>query len=360
MLLMLRSRFVVTILVASTVALGSYEASGQAMAPHGVGAQSSDAPVPGTNLAEIKLLIDRGNPKEALVRLGALSAQTPKPEMVETLRGLAFYAMEDFLEADKAFATALQENPKDLEAVQMRGLTLFRLGKPAEAVPLLEAAHAWSSQTRVDPSYVLALCYLDTRQYDKARGAFAQQYGFPADSAQAYLLAARLLFRREYTPVAQQYGRKALELDPQLPQAHGLLGEIALAQQNIGDATKELELEKERNPLDGNVYFELGDAYSRAGNNVAAQQSLQRALLLIPNSTGPYIVLGKVLLKEQDPVNAVQYLERAEQMDPGNYRTHSLLGQAYRALGRAEDATRETATAQKIQAASEPKLQTVH
>jgi Flp pilus assembly protein TadD len=54
------------------------------------------------------------------------------------------------------------------------------------------------------------------------------------------------------------------------------------------------------------------------------------------------------------------YLERAETMDPGNYITHSLLGQAYRLLGRAEDATRETQISQKIQAASEPKLETVH
>ena len=347
------------ITLASSVAPGGYEVRGQGSTPSSA-AQSKYSSVPGLNLAEIKLLIDRGNAREALARLDVLSTQSPKPAMIETLRGLAFYSMEDFMQADRSFATALQEDPKDLEAIQMRGLTLFRLGKPAEAVPLLEAAHAWSSRTRVDPSYVLALCYLDTRQYDKARGAFAQQYGFPPDSAQAYLLAARLLLRREYTPVAQEYGRRALELDPQLPQAHGLLGEIALAQQNVTDAMKELELEKERNPLDGNVYFELGDAYSRAGNNVAAQQSLQRALLLIPNSTGPYIVLGKVLLKEQDPVNAAQYLQRAEQMDPANYRTHSLLGQAYRALGRAEDATRETAMAQKIQAASEPKLQGVH
>jgi hypothetical protein len=54
------------------------------------------------------------------------------------------------------------------------------------------------------------------------------------------------------------------------------------------------------------------------------------------------------------------YLERAEKMDPNNYMTHSLLGQAYRSLGRAEDASRETQISQKIQAASQPKLEAVH
>ena len=37
--------------------------------------------------------------------------------------------------------------------------------------------------------------------------------------------------------------------------------------------------------------------------------------------------------------------------------THSLLGQAYRAMGRRDEAAQEAETAQKLQAASEPKLE---
>jgi predicted Zn-dependent protease len=169
-----------------------------------------------------------------------------------------------------------------------------------------------------------------------------------------------MLLRREYVPVAQQFATKALELDPQLPLAHALLGEVALAGEHLDEAIAEFEKERLRNPLNGSIYDRLGDAYTRAGDYTKAQQSLQRALLLEPNSTGPYILLGKVLLKRQDPASAMMYLERAEKMDPNNYMTHNLLGQAYRSLGRAEDASRETQISQKIQAASQPKLETVH
>jgi hypothetical protein len=37
-----------------------------------------------------------------------------------------------------------------------------------------------------------------------------------------------------------------------------------------------------------------------------------------------------------------------------------LLGQAYRAIGRSEDASRELAVGQQLQAASEPKLENSH
>ena len=87
-----------------------------------------------------------------------------------------------------------------------------------------------------------------------------------------------------------------------------------------------------------------------------AQQALQRALLLEPTATAPYILLGKVLLRRQDPVSAVGYLERAERMDPANYMTHSLLGQAYRGLGRTDASRRESELAQRLQAEAAPKL----
>jgi predicted Zn-dependent protease len=169
-----------------------------------------------------------------------------------------------------------------------------------------------------------------------------------------------MLLRREYLPIAQQSAAKALELDPQLPLAHALLGEIALAGERLDEAIAEFEKERLRNPLDGSVYDRLGDAYTRSGDYTKAQQSLQRALLLEPAATGPYILLGKVLLKQQDPASATMYLERAEKMDPANYITHSLLGQAYRSLGRTEDASRETQLSQKIQSANQPKFDAIH
>src|SRR5258707_541713 len=123
-------------------------------------------PTRGQNaLTAVQQLIDRGHPGDALKQLDALAAQRPEPEGVERLRGVALYLQDDFAAADQAFANALQQNATDLESEQMRGLTLFRLGKPAQAIPLLEHSHQWTATTKVDPSYVLALCYLATRRY---------------------------------------------------------------------------------------------------------------------------------------------------------------------------------------------------
>jgi predicted Zn-dependent protease len=308
------------------------------------------------NLAAIRKTIDTGHPADALQRIQELRKSNDQPGL-NRLEGLAQYALDDLKSADSAFAAAVTQDPSDLESIQMRGLTLFRLGRPADAIPLLESAAAKGSLGKADPNYILALCYMDTRRYDDARHAFAAQFSFLPDSAAAYLTAARMLLRREFLPVSLSFAQKALELDPTLPLAHELLGEIALAGNHLDDAIAEFQKEKARNPLEGSIYDRLGDAYTRAARYDDAQRNLQAAVLLEPNTTGPYILLGKTMLKKGDAVAAATYLEHANRLDPSNYITHSLLGQAYRAMGRTEEASREIATAQKLQAATEPKFE---
>jgi predicted Zn-dependent protease len=288
--------------------------------------------------------------------LDALASQHPQPAGVERLRGTALYLQGDMQDSQAAFARAMEQEPADHESAEMRGVALFRLGKAAEAVPLLEAGKGAATGANIDGNYVLALCYMDTRKYDQARVALAAQYGFPPEAAEAYLLAARLLFRREYTPAAEEAVHKATVLTPNLPLAHELLGEIALAKGELPASIAEFEHERAINPLYGGIYDRLGDAYTRMGDYAKAQQALNRAVLLEPNATGPYILLGKVLLKQRNAALAGLYLEHAVHMDPGNYIAHSLLGQAYRAAGRTAEAQRETEAGEKIQAAATPKF----
>ncbi len=315
----------------------------------------------------LRKLIDTGHADEALKQSAGMRAQQGMPVEIRAalsrIDGLAYYSLGKLKSADGAFAEALKDRPDDVESAEMRGLTLVRLGRPAEAIPLLEGMRGHGDgggARKADPNYVLALCYIDVRRYDDARHAFAAQFGMAPDGAPAYLLAARMLLRREYLPVAEDFARKAIAIQPGLPLAHALLGEIQLAGNHLDEAITEFEKERVANPLEPSIYDRLGDAYGRAARYDEAQRSLQEAVLLEPNATGPYILLGKTMLKRGDAVGAATYLERAVKMDSENYMAHSLLGQAYRMMGRKDEASRETATAQRLQTASEPKLESLH
>jgi tetratricopeptide (TPR) repeat protein len=301
-----------------------------------------DAPEPAPNSFEqAQTLAGKGRLDKALAILDQLAAQTPEPAGIERLRGMIFYQKEQFQEAIQAFTKASEQDPNDRESIEMQGLSLYRTGRSAEALPLLEKAHATVIRANVDPEYVLGLCYTDLKRYDDARHAFATQYGFPPDSAEAYLLAARLFLRREFAAEAAVQAHKALEINPSLPLAHQLLGEVALSKADVPGAISELEAERKINPLNGLLYDRLGDAYLRNGKYEEAQQALNRAVLLEPSATAPYILLGETFLKLKEPIQALHYLDHAAKMDPSNYLTHNLLGQAYKATGQVAEANRE-------------------
>ncbi len=318
--------------------------------------QQPDAPAPAFDPAPLRRRIETGRAADALPQLDKLAAFPAVGRSVlaqiEVLRGQAFDAEAKPAEAEKAYAAALEADPQNREAAEGRGTALYRLGRPLEAIPLLE-------ESTGQAAYVLGLCYEGAGRYDEARQAFARYYGFAPDGAEAYLLAARLLLRSESLPAAQAFAAKALALNPRLPLAHELLGEAALAGNRLPEAEKELEAEQALNPLAPSVYDRLGDAYSRAGDYARAQAALERAVLLEPNATGPYILLGKALLKQGDAVGAVRYLEHARGLDGRNGMTHNLLAQAYRAEGRDADAASENAAAVKLEAGGGLKLSDV-
>ena len=123
-------------------------------------------------------------------------------------------------------------------------------------------------------------------------------FDVPADSAASYLFTARMLLRQDFSPVAEEYAHKAAELDPKLPLAHELLGEVYLYHLQIDQAIAEFQKELVINPGYPAAYYKLADCYSRVQKFDDAERLLQRSIWLDPTSTGPFLLLGKVLEKK--------------------------------------------------------------
>src|SRR3984885_7025796 len=75
--------------------------------------------------------------------LMCLGQDTPPAKGSSRELGIADYRSGKLIDAEHAFAAAMAQDPADLESVQMRGLTLYRLGQPAAAIPYLERVRQW-------------------------------------------------------------------------------------------------------------------------------------------------------------------------------------------------------------------------
>jgi len=293
--------------------------------------------------------MQKGKNDEALTLLESIASTEPARRGVARQIGIANYRKGDFLKAVASFKKALDEDPGDNESVQLLGLSYYLAGRPAEAIAPLEKVQTWYPSANVDATYILGICYMQTKDYPGARKAFARMFGVPGTSAAAYLFTARMLLRQDFDLVAEEYAKKAAELDPKLPRVHLLLGELYLYKSRIPEAVEQLQKELELNPGEAAVYYKLADAYSRLQKYEEAEKLLQKSIWLDATSTGPYILMGKVLEKKGETALAVRALLRALAMDPNNPIPHHLLGQAYRELGRTEDAERELKLAEQLQ-----------
>ena len=309
---------------------------------------TAKSPDENSQVSQILRLSQQGSYDEAIAQLQSLTAVTPKPAGLSHAFGVVYYQKGDYLKAADYFKQATTEDANDKEAVELLGLSYYRAGRPTESIPYLEKVQAWYPKANVDASYVLGIAYIYIKDYPNARKSFAKMFDLPPDSAASYLLTARMLFRQEYTPVAIEYAQKAVSTDPHLPLAHQLLGEIHLFTSQIPEAIKDFEQELAINPANPAAYYKLADAYTRVQKYDDAERLLQRSIWLDSTSTGPFILLGKVLEKKGEPILALGYLQRAATMDPNNPMTHQILGQAYRDIGKQEDAARELKIAEQL------------
>ena len=178
-----------------------------------------------------------------------LEAKHPGMKGLAHELGAAYYKSGDFANAIFYLEESARREP---EMTRRRNncwaCRITWLQRPAEAIPELEKVQTWFASANVDAAYILGICYIQTKDYPNARKAFAKMFDVPAESAASYLFTARMLLRQDFGPVAEEYAHKAVALDPKLPLAHQLLGELYLYHSQIDDAIAEFRKELEINP----------------------------------------------------------------------------------------------------------------
>jgi tetratricopeptide (TPR) repeat protein len=309
--------------------------------------RSSDA---GRALIEARKLIDAGQPRAAIDKLIALGDEGNP--LVAELLGVAYFHANDPARAIGHLTPAVTRlGPGSLErreAVQVLGLSHYLAGHLAESIPYLEEVRALVPDD-VKLAYTLGMAYAQTRQPDKAREAFARTFQVAPDSAAGHLIAGQMMNRLELEAFAEAELNAALKADPKLPEAHYVLGQMAIFRSRLDEGLALMRDELAINPAHAMALYRIGDIYTRQLKWDAAITALQQSLWINPYYSGPYILLGKAYSKTGQLAAAEDMLRRAVLYDPNNKSAHYLLAQVLQQAGRAEEAKREFAIAERLQ-----------
>ena len=195
----------------------------------------------------------------------------------------------------------------------------------------------------------LYLLHRDPEAEDSLERAAARA---PADAEIPYDLGRIYYQQSRHTEAAAQF-RKATALDPLAYKAWDNLGLASEALGDVGEARrhylKALSLVYKDHPTYDVVYANFAELLIKLGNAQRAFDLAAEAAQRNPGERRNFFLAGKALALLGRSDLSVKWFQQAIALDPDYPEPHYQLSQAYRKLGRSEDADREL---QAFQAAS--------
>jgi tetratricopeptide (TPR) repeat protein len=277
----------------------------------------------------------------------ALKVQ-PSLTRLQALLGMSEKRLGETEAARKNLDAAFTQVTEEKLRVQV-GLELIEADYALRDLP--KAAETVNVLRQLEPDNVDIL-YAAHRIYSDLRDEVLLQFAMIApESARAHQVIAHELARQGNTDGAIKSYEQALKTNPQLADVHFELAEMLntkSSQEAKAEAEKEYKAALTANPFDEKSDRRLGDLALKASNYKAAINYYQRALEIQPEDADAHLGLAKVLLATHESKQAEPHLEAAAKLDPFDPATHYRLGVFYRDLGRAEDAHRELAQFEKL------------
>jgi len=161
--------------------------------------------------------------------------------------------------------------------------------------------------------------------------------GFVSDRSQAKSLLekGKEFYRSDEDAQAADAFKQAVNLDPDLPEAHFrlALSYEALNKQQEAEAEYKLAVEAYKkylaeNSKDGEAYYELGQSYASLGEFSQAIREYRQATKFRVDDPDIFYDLGTALTKMAQYDEAVAAFSKVLELDPENYRAQDALDDA--------------------------------
>jgi len=178
-----------------------------------------------------------------------------------------------------------------------------------------------------------------------------------------HALSAYLLLGRAYVSLKDYQNAIAplqhvVETTPDNSLARYELGCALVKTGHWSEATSQFEAAVTQMNSSAMMHFYLALVYQQTSRNDEALAEFKDALRWDPKNFPANLLLGRMYIKQQKAADAVPLLQKAATLHPDAIDPHRLLAEAYTQLGREENARRELAEAQRIQASGGSRLGT--
>jgi tetratricopeptide (TPR) repeat protein len=242
----------------------------------------------------------RSSPAVLLSQFTAADRAANIPEFVHTRPGAIKRIREKFLD-DHSFVRAGNEclRHRDLDG----------------------AVRAYAKAVELNPKNAEALCNLGTSLSDKgmlqeAETAIRKALELKPNDKEIRLNLGIVLSRRRRLREAAQHYRKALEIDPKFVKAHANLASVLTETGEVDQAAEAYRKLLSLEPRDAHAHFELGRLLLGRNELQEAEDHFAAAIKSQPEVPNAYYYMGRALWLRGQASEGIKYFQRAVEIGP--------------------------------------------
>ena len=294
-----------------------------------------------------------GRYDEAIVHYRAVLARVPDQAQVRFNLALALYKGARVAEAADELVRVVEKDPANHNALLLLADCRLQMGDDAKVVELLGPRAEEFKGDRLF-AYLMGTALIRRNELMKGQ-AYIDMLFQGGGEAEAHLLMGVAQIRRGDNRAALPELQKAVQMKPELPAAHALLGRALMAMGRRDDAAAAFREELGRNPNDFDSNLYLGMLLKDDQKLDEAYEHLKRASRLRSQDPGVLYALGALHLAAGRTDEARKLLETVVAQAPDYRQGHVLLATAYYRQKNKAAGDREQAIAEKLRAEQQSK-----
>ena len=321
--------------------------------------------------AEIKL----GRKTDALARYKKLGEINPADPVAMYKAGLLHFDMGHLLVAETIAGELINKFPASTEGYRLKGMVSYHRKDYSEAITALQNAN------KILPSvagyYFLGLSLYGNGDLESALSQFRQILDRAPTFHQARLLTGMILLQQKRVDDAVSELTRLLEADDRNPHGHYMLGSAYMAKGLYEEGMKELDVAIGIEPRLIDAYMKKGMFHLSQGNTAEVETDLNAAIRIAPEVLNTRLILSsfyehhnqrakaisvlhegisdkksdavlyygiaRIKFADRKPAEAVRYLKKAKESDPGAVAPYFILASYYAGVRDAAGAFNEYA-----------------
>lgn len=233
-------------------------------------------------LALAQLKIQSGDVASAVITLGQFVKRHPDSTQAQYLLANAYLGQNSRDEALAVYEQVAKASPNDPQPLVQEGIVLAQMDRRNDARKLFEKARTLAPDNFQALAQLIGLDLVE-KQYAEAQRLVDEEIARKPAEAGSYLLRGQVLIAQGDTVRAETALKKAIELQPDSPDAYYLLAQMYFDTKQEKRALADLQDVSAKNPKDTKALMLIGTIREQEKDYPIAREMYEKTLAINPN-----------------------------------------------------------------------------